>query len=115
MASERFDPEVDAQFWALSAEARQIGAGPGVGKPEVERLAEIVEEMNAILDDLPEERLRRFRSRIYEFPGRTVNLPLPPLTPPTWPVGKIERIPSCPHPARHDHIHWAWDDGADNG
>jgi hypothetical protein len=67
--------ERDARFWALSAEAKRIGALPDPGRPEVERLAAIFEEMQAIVDDLPEERLRRFRDRLHRGRGRAVDIP----------------------------------------
>ena len=69
------DPERDRRFWALSAEGHDIAARPDVGRAEVERLAAIFDEMKAILDDLPEERVRRFRERMHATRGRAVDIP----------------------------------------
>lgn len=90
----------DAQFWTLSAEAERIAAQADPGRPEVERLAAIVDQMHEILDELPQERLRKFRSRLHEQRGRAIDLP--PKLPPGPPALK-------PYDGRTDHIHWAYD------
>lgn len=88
-------PETDRRFKALVAEARQIEALPTVGEVEVRRLAEIVDELNAIVDDLPESRIAEFNRRWHLPAGRAIDIPVV-LSGPTSLV--------LPH---RDHIHWA--------
>ena len=98
------DPERDLRFSELSAEAKRIGALPEHGEAEVRRLDEIVTELGAILDDLPEVRLAKLRRRMHESRGRAIDLP------PKMPFA-VKRVG---YPGRRiwpfsaePHVHWA--------
>jgi hypothetical protein len=93
--------DTDSRFWDLSTEARLIGACPNPGRPEVERLAQILEEMTAIVADLPAERHRRALSRYHQGRGRAVDfLPPSPLAHALKHLLPAAELPTA-HPSDH--------------
>jgi hypothetical protein len=81
------DPETDRRFWELSADSRRLAATPDVGEPEVTRLAEILEEMQRILEEADPSIKAHKIARRYHGAGRAVDyVPKKPL----------------------EGIHWTW-------
>lgn len=71
------DQRRNRRFRELAAEGRSIGDTPEPGEPEVRRLAAILDEMTAILDEVdPGARYRR-EARRFHATGRAVDV-LPP-------------------------------------